>query len=313
MVDFNCYIVEFFTHISIMTKITKKSVGFWLLIRFSKIIPSKLFLKWKYRLYMDKKLNINNPITYNEKLQWLKIHDRNPLHTQLVDKYAVKQYVSDHIGKDYVIPTIAVFNNVNDIEWEKLPNQFVLKCTHDSGGLIVCSDKSKLDIKKVKKKLKKSLRRNYYWFGREWPYRNVPPRIICEKYMVDESGYELKDYKWFCFDGIPKALFIASDRNVAGKETKFDFFDMDFHHLPFRQGHPNADVCPTKPRGFEEMKHLAQQLSKGIPHVRIDFYDVNGHIYFGEFTFFHYGGMTPFNPEEWDKIFGDWITLPQTN
>lgn len=270
-----------------------------------------LFIRMKWKLRMDYPLNLDNPKTYNEKLQWLKLHDRKPIYTTMVDKYEAKKYVADIIGGEYIIPTLAIYDRVEDIEFDKLPNQFVLKWTHDSGGIVICKDKSKLDINVAIKKLKKGERSHYYWRSREWPYKNVKPRIIAEQYMEDESGYELKDYKFFCFDGEPKALFIATDRGKTDEETKFDFYDMDFNHLPFTNGHPNATREIKKPAGFEVMKRIASQLSKGIPHVRVDLYNINGKIYFGEITFFHWGGMKIFNPREWDYKFGEWIKLPQ--
>ena len=188
----------------------------------------------------------------------------------------------------------------------------MLKCTHDSGGLVIVPDKSKLDIAKARKKINHCLKHNYYWGLREWPYKDMKPRIIAEQFMVDESGTELKDYKFFCFDGEPKAMFIATDRSNPTEETKFDFFDMDFNHLPFTNGHPNATREIKKPDGFEEMKQIAAKLSKGIPHVRVDLYNINGHIYFGELTFSHWSGFTPFVPEEWDYRFGSWIDLPHS-
>lgn len=255
--------------------------------------------------------NIDYPKTYSEKLQWIKLHDRNPLYTKLVDKYEVKLLVAEKIGDKYIIPTLGVWDNVEDIDFDSLPNQFVLKCTHDSGGLVICKDKRELDIDAAKKKLNTCLKHSFYWGMREWPYKDVKPRIIAEQYMEDETG-ELRDYKFFCFDGEVKALFIASDR-TKDIETKFDFYDEDFNHLPFTNGHPNAEVPPSKPVCFEEMKELAQILSKGIPHVRVDFYEIIGKVYFGEMTFFHWSGMTPFVPEEWDDKFGSWIKLPEKN
>ncbi len=198
------------------------------------------------------------------------------------------------------------------IDFSKLPNQFVLKCTHDSGGLVICTDKSKLDMTVAKKKIEKSLKNDYYMQNREWPYKNVKRRIIAEEYMVDESGYELKDYKIFAFDGEAKAMFIASDRTNPNEETKFDFFDMDFNHLPFTNGHPNSKEWDKikRPKGLDEMKKYAEILSKGLPEARIDFYDINGKVYFGEITFFHWSGFERFEPAEWDEKFGSWITLP---
>lgn len=273
------------------------------------LLPDKYFIKLKwYGRRMPYKLNLKHPRTYSEKLQWIKLYDHNPLYTTLVDKYRVKEYVEERIGAEHVIPLLGAWDSVDEIEWDKLPNQFVLKVNHDCGGQVICKDKSKLDIESTKVKLRLAFTKNYYFEGREWPYKNVQPKVFAEAYMEDEYG-ELRDYKFFCFDGDVKAMFIATERN-SGEEVKFDFFDADFNHLPFTQGHPNAPVQPAKPKGFEEMKALAAKLSKGLREVRVDFYDVNGHVYFGEFTFFHFGGIVEFHPVEWDYTFGEWIKLP---
>lgn len=268
------------------------------------------YLRIAYQIEMGKKLNLDTPITYNEKLQWLKLYNRMPEYTAMVDKYEVKPIVAKIIGEDYIIPTLGVWNHFDEIDFDKLPNQFVLKCTHDSGGLVVCKDKSKLDRKAAKRKIEQCLKNNFFWGMREWPYKNVKPRVIAEQYMEDKQTKELRDYKFFCFDGEVKALFIATERMKEGEETKFDFFDENYNHLPFTNGHPNAEVLPQKPVCFDEMKVLAAKLSKGIPHVRVDFYEVNGKVYFGEMTFFHWSGFKPFVPEEWDNTFGSWIKLP---
>lgn len=277
----------------------------------SNLIKSdKLYLSVEYALRFKRRLNLDNPQSYNEKLQWLKLYDRNSLYIELVDKYAVKQYVTNLIGPDYVIPLLGVWNSPDDIDFEKLPNQFVLKCTHDSGGLIICRDKKKFNKEAAKKQLRNLLKNDFYFKTREWPYKNVPHKIIAEKYMVDESGYELKDYKFFCFNGVPKFCFIACDRDTPNEETKFNFYDMNFNLLPFTNGHPNSTEPLKKPIGFEQMKELAALMSKGIPHVRIDFYDINGHVYFGEFTFYHWSGFVPFEPDIWDYKIGALINLP---
>ena len=269
-----------------------------------------MYLRLKYRLAMGKRLELKSPKTYNEKLQWLKLHDRKPVYTDMVDKYEAKRFVSERIGEEYVIPTYGVWDSFDDIDLDALPEQFVLKCTHDSGGLVIVKDKSALDVAAARAKIEKCLRRNFYYSGREWPYKNVKPRIIAEAYMEDTETAELRDYKFFCFDGTVRALFIASERQKEGEETKFDFFDADYNHLPVKNGHPNADVPPRRPVNFEKMKELAEKLSAGVPHLRVDFYEVDGRIYFGELTFSHWSGMVPFEPAEWDRTFGDWITLP---
>lgn len=272
-------------------------------------ISDEKFLTQRYRAEMGRELNLENPITYTEKLQWLKAYDHRPEYTTMVDKYAVKKYVSDKIGEKYVIPLIGVWDRVEDIDFSTLPNRFVLKASHDSGDLVVCKDKSQLDIPKIKKSFKKLLKRNYYWGTREWPYKNVKPRIIAEAYMEDSTYRELRDYKFFTFGGVPKVLYIAQGRG-KGDPTVADFFDMDFNHLPFTIDHDMAAVPPQKPKCFEEMKRLAAVLSEGTPQLRVDFYEVDGRVYFGEMTFFHCSGFEAFHPEEWDRIFGDWVTLP---
>ena len=219
------------------------------------------YLKRLFRYKLGYELDLINPKTFNEKLQWLKLYDRRPEYTTMVDKYEVKAYVAERIGDQYIIPTFGVWNHFDDIDFDILPNQFVLKCTHDSGGLAICKDKAKWNKAAAKRRLEKSLKRNYYYVGREWPYKNVKPRIIAEQYMEDDTTHELRDYKFFSFDGVAKALFIASDRQAVGEDTKFDFFDMKFRHLPFTNGHPNASIPPARPETFEDMKALAEKLS----------------------------------------------------
>jgi hypothetical protein len=262
-----------------------------------------------YRFKMNKELNLDDPKTYTEKLQWLKLYDHRPEYTRMVDKYEVKQYVADKIGQAYVIPLLGVWERVEDIDFDGLPRQFVLKTTHDSGGIVVCKDKDQLDIPAAKKKLRHFLKRNYYDHNREWPYKNVKHRIIAEAYMEDSRQGELRDYKFFTFGGEPRVLYIAQGRG-KGEPTVADFFDMEFNHLPFTIDHDMAAVPPEKPENFELMKKLAAVLSDGTPQLRVDFYEVDGKIYFGEMTFFHCSGMAPFHPEQWDRTFGDWVKLP---
>lgn len=272
------------------------------------LLPDKLYLTLLFHHRFGYWMDWNNPQTYNEKLQWLKIHDRHPEYTRMVDKAAVKDFVAGIIGKEYIIPTLATYDTVDAIDFNALPSQFVLKCTHDSGGIIVCKDKSKLNVEAAKRKLRKALNRTFSLLTREYPYEDVPRRIIAEKYMEDESGYELKDYKFFCFDGKVHYLFVATGRQ--NNDTRFDFYDKNFQHLPIRQGHPWATKTIDKPVNFEKMIEIAEQLSKSIPHVRVDLYNINGKIYFGEYTFFHYGGIVPFQPAEWDFRFGNLLKLP---
>ena len=261
-------------------------------------------------------LDLNSPKTFNEKLQWLKLYDRNLRYTNMVDKLTVKDFVAKTIGDEYVIPTLGVWNKPEAIEWDKLPNQFVLKTTQGGGnyGVIICKDKTSFDCQKAIKKLKYSLKQKLYLSNREWPYKNVVPRIIAEQFMVAKSDTnDLPDYKFFCFDGEVKALFVATDRQKPGEDVKFDFFDADYNHLPFKQGHEHAVITPPCPKSFEQMKTCAAKLSQGIPHVRVDMYEVDGRPYFGEMTFYHFAGWVPFDPKEWDVKFGEWLTLPNKN
>jgi len=268
------------------------------------------YLRIAFKSKMGKELRLDPPVTYSEKLQWIKLHDRRPEYTAMVDKYEAKAIAAKLIGEEYIIPTLGVWERFDDIDFDALPSQFVLKCTHDSGGLVIVKDKSKMDKVAAKAKIETCLKHNFFWGQREWPYKDIKPRIIAETYMEDDATGELPDYKFFAFDGDVKALFIATERG-SKEETKFDFFDADFNHLPFLNGHPNADVTPAKPSCFEEMKQLAANLSKGLPQIRIDLYEVNGRVYFGEFTFFHWSGFKPYVPEEWDYKFGEWIKLPE--
>lgn len=276
---------------------------------FLKNVPADKFLKMAYRFSMGKELNLENPVSYTEKLQWLKLYDHRPEYTRMVDKYEVKKYVAERLGEEHVIPLLGVWDQVEDIDFDALPQQFVLKTTHDSGGIVICKDKAKLDVAAAKKKLKCFHKRYYYGQNREWPYKNVKHRIIAEPYMEDSRYQELRDYKFFTFGGEPKVLYIAQGRG-KGEPTVADFYDMDFNHLPFTIDHDMAEVAPEKPEKFEEMKQMAAILSQGTPQLRVDFYEVDGRVYFGEMTFFHCSGLAPFHPEEWDRIFGEWVELP---
>ncbi|WP_311377780.1 ATP-grasp fold amidoligase family protein [Anaerococcus vaginalis] len=274
-------------------------------------MDDKKFIEKMFKATMDYPLNLENPKSFNEKLQWLKLYDRNPLYTKLVDKYKVREYISEKIGEDYLIPLLGVWDDPEEIDFDSLPNKFVLKCNHNSGlGMCICTDKSKIDIKKVKNELKSGLAQNYYLNGREWPYKNVSRKIICEKYMTDETGKNLRDYKFYCFDGKPKIVGIYQDRN-SDKETTGDFFDMNFEWVDLRFGMPNALNKPQKPQKFQEMIKIAEILSEGMPEVRVDLYISNNKIYFGELTFFDGGGFDKIEPLEWDYKLGSWIKLPK--
>ena len=270
--------------------------------------PDALYLRLKFRLRMNYKLDLKKPTTFNEKLQWLKLYNRRPEYTKMVDKVDVKEYVASIIGSEYIIPTIAIYDKVEQIDFEKLPNQFVLKCTHDSGGVVICKDKSKLDIRKTERNLKKALKQSYYYQNREWPYKHVPRRIICEEYMSD-NGKDLVDYKIHCFDGIPKVILVCKNRYKKTGLTE-DFFSDKWAHLTLkRPNHPNSSEIIAAPKELNKILELSCKLSKNLLFIRTDFYIINSKVYFGELTFFPSTGMTAFYPDTWDKVFGDWITV----
>ena len=271
----------------------------------------ELYLKLLFLFEMHYWPDLKHPKTFNEKLQWLKLHNRKPEFTTMVDKYAVKKYVADRIGEQYIIPTLGVWDSFDQIDFDSLPNQFVLKTTHGGGGLavVICKDKKTFDKRRAKRILEKSLQSDIYMKYREWPYKDVPKRIIAEKYMVDESGTELKDYKFFCFNGEPKYMLLVSGRQ-AGKK-RFDYFDLNWNHLPVHDvGCPGAERLPAKPDNFEEMIFIAKKLSKGMTHVRVDLYNINCKIFFGELTFFDGSGLCVYDPREWDFKFGQFLKLP---
>ena len=273
---------------------------------FFSFFSDELYLKIKYKLITGEKLDLENPVTYNQKLQWLKLYNRNPEYTKLVDKYEVKEIVSKKIGEKYVIPTIGVYDSFDDIDFSILPNQFVIKPNHTSGDVFICHDKDEIDYKKLKKTIEKWLKRKYFYIHREWPYKDIKPKIIIEKYMVDLSNSQLMDYKFFCFNGKAKMLFVAKDRPYA---TKFNFYDIDFKKIELKQHYPNFEDNLPKPKNYDKMIELAEKLSVGMPHVRIDLYNVDGKIYFGEYTFFHFSGFEKIEPSFWNKRLGDMIDI----
>ncbi len=288
-----------------------KDIVFGILYRIAKFIPDERYVKWIYYLNLGRELNLKNPQTYNEKLQWLKLYYRRPEYTMMVDKYSVKDLVARTIGDQYVIPTIGVWESFDEIDFSKLPNRFVLKTTHGGGGcgVVVCRDKNSFDVESAKKKLNHSMSENDYARTREWPYKNVRRRIIAEEFVEgSDDANDLPDYKFFCFDGEVKALFVGTERGTG--DVKFDYYDAEYNHLDLVQYHPMSAHPLPKPQCFELMKELAAKLSKGIPHVRVDLYESKGKVYFGELTFYHHGGIVPFHPESWDYTFGSWLTLP---
>lgn len=285
-----------------------KRIFTYLLRIMAPIIPDRLYLKMLFRLHMGYNLNLDNPQTFSEKLQWLKLYNRKPEHTRMVDKYEAKKYVAENIGQEYIIPTLGVWNSVDDINFDALPNQFVLKTTHGGGntGVIICRDKSTLDIPKAKAKLKKSLGKCIYRQFREWPYKNVKRRIIAETLIGDG---QMNDYKFFCFDGDVKLCQVISGREST---MSIDFFDKEWRHQPFHEPkeYPFSVHEITKPKLYDKMWDIARSLCIEHCFIRVDLYEANDHIYFGELTFFPTSGMGGFDPKEWDYTLGQWIKLP---
>lgn len=277
-----------------------------LLAKSSKLFSDKVYIKIKYRLLFGKGINLETPLTFNEKLNWLKLNDHNPLYKRLADKYEVKEYVSNIIGKEYVVPTYGIWDSFEDINFETLPNQFVLKATHNSGGVTVCKDKKSINIRDVEKLFRKVMSDDYFWGNREWVYKDLKPRIIADLLLDDHSGKELRDYKFLCFNGVPQFMYCTN----KSSDIFENFYDMDFNPVNinhgFRRNVPEFD----KPIEFELMKTLATKLSKGIPFVRVDFFDVDGNVYFGEFTFYDWAGFRPFDDEKWDYKLGSMLELP---
>ena len=287
--------------------VVKKAYKILTKIGLLNLVSDELYVKAKYRFIMGHPMNDKNPQSYTEKINWLKLHDHNPVYTSLVDKWEVTQFVRDRIGDEYIIPKYAIWDTIEQIDLSILPEQFVLKCTNDSGGIVICKDKSQFKLENYKSILERSLHTNYYWLDREWPYKNVKPRILAEQYVEDRESDGLPDYKFFCFDGKPQFMFVATGR--ASGNTCFDFFDMNYEWLPVKQHYPNAKIKPQKPSGFDEMKSLAEILSFGFKHVRVDFFQANGRVYFGEMTFCHFGGYERFQPESFDYEFGKYLNI----
>ena len=274
-------------------------------------MPDEEYLKRIFHYKMGYALHLDNPTTFNEKLQWLKLYDRKPEYTAMVDKYEMKSYISEHIGEQYIIPTIGVWNHFDEIDFDKLPEQFVLKCTHDSGGLSICKDKSIWNKSVAKEKLEKSLKRNYYYAGREWPYKNVQPRILAEKFMSNH-GKDLIDFKVHNFNGIPKVILVCAERFSDEQYTQ-DFFDCEWNHLPVKRPKaPNATMKMQKPACLQEMLEISRILSKNIPFLRTDFYIIEDRLYIGELTFSPASGFIPFEPESFDYELGSYLKLPNS-
>ena len=293
------------------------ALGYDMIKRCPKLMSDKFYLSVLWKIEMGYKLDWKHPQTFNEKLQWLKLHDHNPLYPTLVDKYRVKQWVADKIGEQHVVPTLAVYNSVEEIDLNKLPDQFVLKCNHDSGSVVICRDKSTFDLAAAKKKLGTALQHNFYWDAREWAYKKVKRVVFAEQYMEDSStggshndvgsnvGKDLLTYKFMCFDGNPFLMYVT----VKNDNVWENYYDMDFNPLDIRRIFPKSDYPIAKPRSFEKMKQVAGTLSKGLKHIRLDLYEVNGEVYFSEYTFYDWGGLFDFHPHEYDIELGKMLQL----
>lgn len=278
----------------------------------SRLIPDRWYVMLRYRMKLHRWPDLKHPKLYTEKIQWLKLYDRKPQYTQMVDKYEAKKYIAQIAGEEYIIPTYGIWDTFDEIAFDQLPERFVLKCTHNSGGVVVCLDKKSFDFEKARQVIESCLKENYYWHSREWQYQNVKPRIIAEEYLYDAEypDESIMDYKFLCFDGQPKLLYYAEENT---DDPYSDIYDMEFRKLDLQFPEPNSPITASKPENFEKMKALAEKLSKGFAHLRVDFYDVNGKLYVGELTFYHCAGIFEIKPEKWDRILGDWITLPEKN
>ena len=276
------------------------------IIGYLKFIPTVPYLHFVYWIKTGKRLNLKQPKTFCDKLNWLKFNEMKSEYTQLVDKVAVREYLANVMGEDICIPLLGVWDHYDDIPFDRLPDSFVLKCNHDSGSTKIIHDKATINHSDLRRFFEGRLKQNPYVLGREYPYKNVKPMICVEEYMVTDDNKEINDYKFFCFDGKPEIFYIVTERSNG---CKSDYYDMEFNHLDIVNVDPNSDSEIEKPKLFEEMKLLASKLSKGMKFVRIDLYEINNKIYFGEFTFFHCGGFWPMQPDEWEKKLGDLISL----
>lgn len=272
------------------------------------LVPDRLYIRLTAKGKLGYSINLDNPKTFNEKLNWLKLYGRNPLYTQMADKYAAKQIVAERIGSQYVVRNLGCWQSFDDIDFDALPDRFVLKCTHDSSGAIVCRDKSTFDKNTARKRINLSLSMNYFYACREWPYKNIQPRIIADELLDDHSGKELNDYKFWCFNGVPKYMYCT----VKSNDVYENFYDMDFKPVDINHGFRRRKPEFERPEDFNLMKELASKLSKGLPFVRVDFFYVAGRVYFGEYTFFDWAGLQPFRSRQQDMELGELIELPHT-
>ena len=303
--------------------VLKNPYAVFVYFNFSKIqrvLPDKSFMKLMVRARLGYKLNLENPRTFNEKMQWLKLYDRKSIYTQMVDKYEAKFLISKIIGEKYVVPNFGVWDSFEEIDFDSLPDQFVLKTTHDCGGVIICKEKEKFDYERAKTDFTKRLKNNFFWQGREWPYKNVKPRILAEKYLsasndsedhfIYDPGMEtgITDYKIMCFNGKPFCCLVCMGRN-SREGLHENFYDTEWNLLPFKRDNPQYKGEIEKPKDYEQMLHFAQKLSEGTKFLRVDFFENNGRLYVGELTFFPASGFDKFIPEEWDLKLGEMIEL----
>ncbi len=289
--------------------ITSPKNGIEIIVRntFGRFIPDIAYIQLLALLRFGKKFNLDNPRTFNEKLNWLKLYNRKPQYSLMADKYAVKDFVKNIIGEQYIVPCYGKWNSFDDIDFDKLPSSFVLKCTHDSSGVIICKDKNDFDKRRAKIQINRCLKKNGYFHSREWVYKNVPHNIIADMLLDDNSGHELIDYKFMCFNGVPQYMYCTN----KAEDIFENFYDMDFNSIEINHGFRRRVPEFNCPKEFELMKELAAKLSKGIPFVRVDFFDVNHHVYFGEFTFYDWAGLKPFADKKWDDLLGSQIILKE--
>ncbi|WP_445002569.1 ATP-grasp fold amidoligase family protein [Exiguobacterium alkaliphilum] len=275
------------------------------------LISDERLIKSKFKKKLNREVNLSNPIYYNDKLQWLKLHWKDELAKQCADKYEVREYVKNKIGADYLNEVYGIYEDINEINFSELPESFVLKGTHGSGFNIICKNKNLLNWKSEKNKIQIWLKKNYYWQNREWVYKDLKPKIICEKFIEQESGEELRDYRFFCFNGEPK--FISVDFSITQKQnTRRNLYDLNWNILDGEISYPKElDIKVEKPKKLDEMINLSRALSTGFPHARIDFYYIQNRIIFGEITFFHQSGMGEIRPVEFEKEMGSWLVIDQ--
>lgn len=287
----------------------KRNLPNSILKRCSKLFGDKSYLKIKFKLLFGYSLDLSNPRTFNEKLNWLKLYYRNPKQTMLADKFWVKEYIAKTIGEKYVVPCYGHWYRVEDIDFNKLPERFFLKSNQDSGGGMLIDQKKGVDYKDLNKRFssKRIANLNWYWSSREWAYKHIEPCILAEEYLDEGTGHEVHDYKFWCFNGKPTYMYITN----KGKEIKENFYDMDFKPVDINHGFERTIPEYERPANFDKMKELAAILSEGLPFVRIDFFNANGRLNFGECTFYDWAGLRPFVDEKWDIKLGDLLSLPK--